>query len=456
MLFTRALLGQGNEPIAAVETVQQETARAPQKQTDGEAVSDSIEVHFQVFALQKQQEALAHAKAIFADKNAKSELWSRLDMNGNGIVSCAEIDHLVVDLSRTNQYGGFFKKLNHKPAIMRAYQWTTKREASSDGDDWVERKEFNALLKNLYFFNELWAVFEGADEGHDRRIDVEEFKHGLAEYGMDVSADVSERLFARFDADHGGQILFVEFCEHFMSLMERGAPPEAEDGSASGDCRAADRGPVADGDSPTFDGSDEEDGEDEYDSEEEEDGEQGGQGEEISPVMLLLGRGQRAKAGVEGPWRIHPSNIVKAMGDTTPVALGAPKTAHRMDTDDHTDADETQSYGITNDAGSRLLPSEALFLSHCHTESKVEGECICSSMCCECICSSLRCCDLTSACAVQELCCLSCTRAYLMHRHSRCCAMLVRAKHMGVKQRQRKKVARALSPLIKTTWFLRY
>ena len=43
-------------------------------------------------ALTKQGEANATAQEIIKDKAKLHELWNRLDFNGNGIVSLAEID----------------------------------------------------------------------------------------------------------------------------------------------------------------------------------------------------------------------------------------------------------------------------------------------------------------------------------------------------------------------------
>ena len=60
-----------------------------------------------------------------------NKMWQALDCNGNGIVSLAEVDRWIVEQ---------FPLLNHKPALMRAFITTTKREG--DGDDWVERHEF--------------------------------------------------------------------------------------------------------------------------------------------------------------------------------------------------------------------------------------------------------------------------------------------------------------------------
>ena len=69
-----------------------------------------------------------------------------MDNNGNGKVSLAEIDRLVVMK---------FPILNNKYALMRAYKYTTMVEG--DKDAWVERKEFGSLLKNLFFFNKVSA-----------------------------------------------------------------------------------------------------------------------------------------------------------------------------------------------------------------------------------------------------------------------------------------------------------
>ena len=54
-----------------------------------------------------------------------------MDVNGNGIVSLAEVDRMVVNA---------FPILDHKPALMRAFKRTTLKEG--DGDDWVQRHEF--------------------------------------------------------------------------------------------------------------------------------------------------------------------------------------------------------------------------------------------------------------------------------------------------------------------------
>lgn len=133
-------------------------------------------------------------------------LWRRLDFNGNNVVSLAEIDKMVVEMVA----GGVWPEwLNNKPALMRAYKKTIL--VDGDGDDWVEKKEFHALLLNLFWFNKLFLIFNEIS-GIDRRIDVREFVSGCSKLGVNFSPSEAEEEFAKMDGNHGGQVLFVEFC----------------------------------------------------------------------------------------------------------------------------------------------------------------------------------------------------------------------------------------------------
>ncbi len=67
-------------------------------------------------------------------------MWQSVDFNGNGIVSLAEVDKMVVQK---------FPVLNNKPAVMRAFKKTTLQDGN--GDDWVQRKEFVPLLRNILY-----------------------------------------------------------------------------------------------------------------------------------------------------------------------------------------------------------------------------------------------------------------------------------------------------------------
>merc|ERR1719191_378043 len=115
------------------------------------------------------------------DSTSLKALWKRLDFNGNGVVSLAEIDKLVVEMV---QGGTWPEWLNNKPALMRAYKKTILKDG--DGDDWVEKKEFHALLLNIFWFNKLWRVFDQIDTGDDRRIDANEFVRAMGTIGLNM------------------------------------------------------------------------------------------------------------------------------------------------------------------------------------------------------------------------------------------------------------------------------
>mmetsp|Transcript_47967 Transcript_47967/g.111215 ORF Transcript_47967/g.111215 Transcript_47967/m.111215 type:complete len:482 (-) Transcript_47967:82-1527(-) len=143
------------------------------------------------------------------DLGALKAMWKRLDVNDNGIVSLAEVDKLVVELVAAGTWPAW---LNNKPALMRAYKKTILHDG--DGDDWVEKGEFHALLLNIFWFNKLWKVFEVVDSGADRRIDAGEFARGLSTLGLHLSQAEAQEEFERIDGNRGGQVLFVEFCAY--------------------------------------------------------------------------------------------------------------------------------------------------------------------------------------------------------------------------------------------------
>jgi len=144
------------------------------------------------------------------ETNNLKQLWRRLDFNGNNVVSLAEFDKLVVEMTDS---GAWPTWLNNKPALMRAFQ---KAKAGADGgrDDFVEKCEFHDLLLNMFWFNKLWEVFEAIDGDHDRRINQDEFKQGMSKLGLNLKDSEAATCFSEIDADHGGMVLFVEFCSY--------------------------------------------------------------------------------------------------------------------------------------------------------------------------------------------------------------------------------------------------
>eukprot|EP00930_Biecheleria_cincta_P045909 TRINITY_DN3162_c1_g1_i2.p1 TRINITY_DN3162_c1_g1~~TRINITY_DN3162_c1_g1_i2.p1 ORF type:complete len:487 (-),score=99.07 TRINITY_DN3162_c1_g1_i2:79-1539(-) len=162
-------------------------------------------------------------------KNLK-ELWKRLDYNGNNVVSLAEIDKMVVELVAGGTWPAW---LNNKPALMRAYKKTILKDG--DGDDWVERHEFHALLLNIFWFNKLWQVYEAVDTGHDRRMDIGEFMSGLSKMGLQLSQAEAQQEFASIDGNHGGQVLFVEFCAYVRKRVNPDDHPNFDADIVSGE-----------------------------------------------------------------------------------------------------------------------------------------------------------------------------------------------------------------------------
>lgn len=136
----------------------------------------------------------AEIKKLAANDDSRDALWNTLDYNGNGICSLAEIDKWAVER---------FPLLNHKPALMRAYQLTC-------GGEWVEPHQFKALLINLFYFNKVFTLFDEMDANHDHRLNLVEFKRGLKK--MNISVTEADAAFRKIDTNHGGYILFDEFC----------------------------------------------------------------------------------------------------------------------------------------------------------------------------------------------------------------------------------------------------
>jgi Ca2+-binding EF-hand superfamily protein len=83
----------------------------------------------------------------------------------------------------------------------------------------VEKKEFHALLLNIFWFNRLWMAFDSIDTGDDRRIDLNEFCRGMSQLGLNFSQQEAAEEFRKIDTNSGGQVLFVEFCAYIRTRV---------------------------------------------------------------------------------------------------------------------------------------------------------------------------------------------------------------------------------------------
>lgn len=146
------------------------------------------------------------------DNKGLNKLWRRIDFNGNNKVSLAEIDKWVVEN---------YPLLNHKPALIRAQQATLKKYNDTDG--FIEKKEFKALLVNLFYYNKLFWLFDQSDQDHDRRMDMKDFQFCCSLTGIKLSPTKAKAEFGRIDRNGGGIILFDEFCQY---IVEKQCPSE--------------------------------------------------------------------------------------------------------------------------------------------------------------------------------------------------------------------------------------
>jgi len=183
-----------------------------------------------MFVQLRKQMAAEMKEYSLVDPQDLKVLWKRLDYNGNGIVSLAEIDKMVVELVSGGTWPAY---LNCKPALMRAYKKTILKDG--DGDDWVEKKEFHALLLNIFWFAKLFQQFQAIDTGADRRIDLREFQQGLSSLGLHLDPSQAQAEFNKIDGNSGGQVLFVEFCAYIRNRVNPDAHSEFDADIVSGE-----------------------------------------------------------------------------------------------------------------------------------------------------------------------------------------------------------------------------
>ncbi|CAG8535404.1 7575_t:CDS:2 [Dentiscutata heterogama] len=133
-------------------------------------------------------------------KEKVKETFKKFDYNNNGLLSLAEIDKAVIEL-----YPQF---ADEKPVLMRAYK---AADVSKDG--YVQLTEFGRLIDLLYYYDELYHLFQQLDKNKDKRIGFDEFKKGHELIGITTNNTAElKKSFAEIDTNDGGYILFEEFC----------------------------------------------------------------------------------------------------------------------------------------------------------------------------------------------------------------------------------------------------
>jgi len=140
----------------------------------------------------------------------RKSMFRAFDINGNGYLSLAEVDLGIKQVLRCEAL------FNSKPVLIRAFSIARNLKGESHqrtGADYVEFKEFRALLWYLRQYLEYWKMFARIDTSHDRRVSFIEFQQALEEikvWGVEVLD--AKRTFRELDKDGHGMILFDEFC----------------------------------------------------------------------------------------------------------------------------------------------------------------------------------------------------------------------------------------------------
>ena len=150
-------------------------------------------------------------KKTAEDRKKRKELWNQMDMNGNNYISLAEFDKGLRDVLKLPD---IFKL---KKVSLRAFQAakTAVKSSSKYGDDYVGWLEFRIILVYLRQYFEYYVMFCRIDTSDDFKINLEEFKKAvptLNKWGVKIDDPVKE--FNKIDTNHGGVILFDEFCSY--------------------------------------------------------------------------------------------------------------------------------------------------------------------------------------------------------------------------------------------------
>jgi len=162
---------------------------------------------------------------------ARRQLWSAFDVNGNGYVSFSETNMGLRKVVRQELI------VAAKPAIKGAFEfakdYSKARVGNKYGDDFIEKKEFEAFLITLAQRLEYWHVFRRAESQGDGRIDLKEFLGARKTIEKWIGRMVDpEQEFQNLDANGGGQVLFREFCDwsfrRHLEWLEAGASPAVE------------------------------------------------------------------------------------------------------------------------------------------------------------------------------------------------------------------------------------
>lgn len=155
-----------------------------------------------------------------ASAQKRRRLFQQTDMNGNGILSLAECDRMIVTILKVE---GLAKM---KPVINRAFH-AARDIVPPVGDfspHYVDFHEFKYFLIYIQHYLDLFILFDQLDQkdgGYsDRRLAFKEFKSGvplLLKWGLDEATQAKLKsdpaaVWKEIDDNEGGIVLFDEFA----------------------------------------------------------------------------------------------------------------------------------------------------------------------------------------------------------------------------------------------------
>ena len=144
-----------------------------------------------------------------ASREKREQMFSRWDVNANGMLSLAEIDKACREELALEKFTN-----NLQPILIRAYKATCGIHGKEADDGFIQQKEFRILFEYIVYFFELMDLFEDLDTSADRRVSREEFVRNadkLRQYGLKINDP--EATFTVIDTNGGGFVLFEEFAD---------------------------------------------------------------------------------------------------------------------------------------------------------------------------------------------------------------------------------------------------